>query len=105
MSQEVLTRTFNTALVVTRARSQSSSSDSGKAQELSEVVQSPAFKSLLKATEIMVEETGCTEKEAAEQIIETFRSLDDIWTNYLLKEGFEKLKGSGLQDSSSANNS
>ncbi len=33
-----------------------------------------------------------TEKEAAEQMVETFRKMDKIWGEYIFQEGVDRLK-------------
>ncbi len=56
------------------------------------MMNSPAFRSILKAAQHLAAKSGVTEKEAAEQIIRTFRKLDTLWSEYLVREGVEKVR-------------
>lgn len=84
---EDLTRLFNTVLVASKG-----GTPHHFLSELKTLTESRAFKAILTA----VQELACSEKirthQAAEQIIQTFRKIDDIWQDYLLKEGLEKLR-------------
>jgi hypothetical protein len=82
-----LARVFNTALVSTRAGASRDFST-----ELYSLVDSPAFRAILASVRQLSRTTGCSEKEAAETLIETFRKLDQIWTEYIFQEGVDRLK-------------
>ena len=83
-----LARVFNTALVSTRVGTVRDFST-----ELYTLVDSPAFRAILTAVRQLSRTTGATEKEAAETLIETFRKLDQIWSEYIFQEGVDRLKG------------
>ena len=57
------------------------------------MVQSDAYQHILKAVRAYAKETGISEEAAAEEIILTFRELDEIFDKYIFQEGFEKLRG------------
>jgi hypothetical protein len=82
-----LARVFNTALVSTRAGTVRDFST-----ELYSLVDSPAFRAILSSVRQLSRTSGCSEKEAAETLIETFRKLDQIWSEYIFQEGVDRLK-------------
>ena len=84
---EELSRVFNTAVVSTRAESIRDFST-----ELFTLVDSPAFKALLHGVKQLARTQGISEREAAEQMIETFRKLDKIWGEYIFQEGVDRIK-------------
>jgi hypothetical protein len=82
------TKYFNTALVSTKIPKRSNYS-----QRLNQLVQSEAYQQILKAVRAHAKESGLSEEAAAEEIILTFRELDEIFDKYIFQEGFEKLRG------------
>lgn len=82
-----LTRVFNTALVSTQAGQKRDFS-----AELSELTESASFKAILNAVRQLSCVQGITERQAAEQVIQTFRKVDDIWSGYIFQEGLERLR-------------
>lgn len=86
-SQEALLKSFNTALLSSRRE---------KTEDLSvaicDLVKKPAFKALLGAMSSLSNELGISPKEAADQMISTFRQLDNLWERYLIQEGLEQLR-------------
>lgn len=82
------TKVLNTAVVSTRVETPRNLS-----QELKEVMQSPAFRAILKATRDLSQHQAISENDAAEQIIRTFRRLDELWGEYLVREGVDRIKG------------
>ena len=82
------TKVLNTAIVSTRVEKPRNLS-----QELKEVMQTPGFRAILKATHDLAHRQNLTERDAAEQIVRTFRKLDELWGDYLTREGVEKIKG------------
>lgn|GEM_PF-2924216 len=87
-----LARTFNTAVVASRAaRGRNHSS------ELFQLMETPAFQMILHAARSLARTQGVSERDACEQIIDTFRKVDQLWADYVFQEGMEKLK---LQPSS-----
>jgi hypothetical protein len=86
-SQDELIRVFNTALVATQAGSQRDFSG-----EIFELMENPAFRSILGAVRQHARLQGVSERQAAEQIITTFRKMDRVWTDYVFQEGVDRLK-------------
>lgn len=84
-----LARILNTALVATK-------SQEGRdfPAELYKVMESPAFRAILSAIRQHARSQGLSEKHAAEQIVRTFRKLDELWSSYVFQEGVERV-GSG----------
>jgi len=82
-----LARVFNTVLVSTQTKGKRDFS-----AELSELNQSPAFKAVLSAVRQLSCIHGLTERQAAEQIITTFRKLDQLWGDYVYREGLDKIR-------------
>jgi hypothetical protein len=82
-----LTRLFNAAILSTRA-------DRKKdfAGELYNLVESPAFEAILGAIRTLSRTGGFTERQAAEQIVQTFRRIDSVWTEYVIQEGVDRLR-------------
>ena len=82
------TQVFNTALITTRVESTRSSGS-----ELYSLLQTPAFNAILSSIRELASAKGASELEAAKEIISLFRRLDEVWTDLLMQEGFERLKG------------
>lgn len=85
-----LVRVFNTALVATRAGAIRDFSS-----ELYQLVESPAFRAILTAIRQTARSQGLSEREAAEDVIQTFRKLDRLWGDYVFHEGLDRLKTLG----------
>lgn len=83
-----ITKLFNTAIISTKIPTQSNYS-----AKLNELVQSRAFRSVLQAIRDLARSSGISEELAAEEIVQTFRDIDEIWDSYIFQEGLEKLKG------------
>ncbi len=79
---------FNTVLVSSRVRSKKDFS-----KELFELTESSAFKSILSAVKQLAQIQGVTERQATEQVVQTFRRLDEVWGEYLFHEGVDRLRG------------
>lgn len=86
--QAELTRIFHSALVATRA----DATRRDLAGELYQLADSPAFKSILSAVADLAVRQGLGEREAAESVICTFRKMDQIWQEYLIQEGADRLR-------------
>lgn len=86
-----IARIFNTAVVSTRSQESRDCSN-----ELYELVRSPAYQAILSAVKQHSAVAGLTEVQAAEQIIQTFRKLDQIWGTYLYQEGVARLRGQNM---------
>ena len=83
-----LTRIFNTALVSTQSGVKRDFS-----AELSALTDSAPFKAVLNAVRQLSCVQGISERQAAEEIIAAFRKMDDIWSEYIFKEGLDRLRG------------
>jgi len=59
---------------------------------LNELKKSPALNALGKSIAILSKEQGISNDQAAQQIVETIRSLDKIWTDFVVMEGLDRLK-------------
>lgn len=90
-NMEDLVRIFNTALVTSRVESGRAYAD-----EMMDMVQTPAFRAILAAIRTLAQETGIQERLAAEQIIHSFRKMDALWMDYLIQEGVQRLKGPSI---------
>src|SRR6478736_4523434 len=86
-----LIRIFNTALVSSQAGSNRDFSG-----EIFELMESPAFRAILGAVRQYARLQAMSEKQAAEQIISTFRKMDQVWRDYVFQEGVDRLKNSGI---------
>ena len=79
---------LNTAIIKTKEKKMNNSYDS----RLSHICQSPAITALGKAISELSEKQQISRDQAAIQIIEAVRGLDDVWHDYIMMEGIEKLK-------------
>jgi len=86
-SLDDLARVFNTALISTRA---DSSTDVVK--ELYSTMATPAFQAILNSVRVHAKATGLSDREAADAIVQTFRKIDRLWSDYLTLEGADRLK-------------
>ncbi|MGK5082205.1 hypothetical protein WDW37_02785 [Bdellovibrionota bacterium FG-1] len=82
-----LIRIFNTALIATQTETSRDFSS-----EIYELMETAAFRAMLGAVRQHSRLQGLSEKQAAEQIIMTFRKMDRVWRDYVFQEGVEKLK-------------
>ncbi len=82
-----LARIFNSALVATQTGVKRDFSS-----ELSELTESASFKAVLNAVRQLACVQGIPERQAAEEIIRTFKKLDEIWSNYISREGLDRLR-------------
>lgn len=84
---EELTRIFNTALIATQTETKRDFS-----AELYQLTQSSSFKTILSAVRNLSRIQGISERQAAEEVIQTFRKMDEIWSQYLVREGVDRLR-------------
>jgi hypothetical protein len=84
-----LARVFNTVLVSSQSKGKRDFSG-----ELAELADSAPFKAILSAVRQLSRIHGLTERQASEQVIQTFRKMDQIWGEYVFREGLEKIKSS-----------
>ncbi|MBC7693343.1 MAG: hypothetical protein H7222_16380 [Methylotenera sp.] len=60
--------------------------------ELYTLMQGRAFKAILSSIHQLSQEQGISEREAAESVIQAFRKVDRIWSEYIFHEGVDRLK-------------
>jgi hypothetical protein len=87
-AQDELIRVFNTALLATQRQAHRDYS-----REIFELMDTPAFRAILASVRQLARMSGTTERQAAEQIIATFRKVDQVWREYVFHEGVERIKG------------
>jgi hypothetical protein len=85
--RDELTRIFNTAVVSSQAKAKRDLS-----AELYEMTESPSFKAILNAVRQLAQVQGVNERQAAEQIIQTFRKVDEVWGEYVFREGLDRVR-------------
>ena len=83
-----IARVFNSALVSTRV-----SENRNASSELHGLMESAPFRVILTAVRQLARTQGITERQAAEQMIQTFRKVDQIWGDYVYQEGVDRLRG------------
>lgn len=86
-SKEELTRIFNSAILSTRSKAKRNFS-----AELIALTESTSFKAILNAVQQVARVQGISDRQAAEQVIETFRKMDDLWSEYTVCEGLDKIR-------------
>ena len=77
---------FNTSILTTKANEVKD-----RTIEFSSLMQTPEFASLLIAAQHLADSLGLTKEEATERLIETFRKLDSVWTEMVLKRGIQAM--------------
>ena len=87
-TDEQTARNFHTAAIASRTKAPKNFTN-----ELYSLMKTPAFQAILRATRQLAAQTGSSEREAAESILQTVRKVDDIWSQYVFQEGIEKLRG------------
>lgn len=88
LSDEALSKVFNTAILTTQAPISPS-----EEEELSRLMGSRAFHAVLGAVRQLAASERMSESDAAEEMIRTFRRLDELWGNYIFREGISKIRG------------
>ncbi|OFZ21690.1 MAG: hypothetical protein A2202_08725 [Bdellovibrionales bacterium RIFOXYA1_FULL_36_14] len=81
-------RLINTAIIKSKEKKINISYQ----EKLSKVCESPAIKALAHAINYLSENEKISRDQAAVLLVDTVRSLDNIWNDYVLMEGMEKLK-------------
>jgi hypothetical protein len=62
-----------------------------RSPELASIMQTPEFTSLLFAAQYLGDSLGLSKEEATERIIDTFRKLDSIWGDIVIKRGIQAM--------------
>lgn len=86
-SKDDLARVFNTALLSTQAKEKRDFSS-----ELFALTESASFKAILNAVHQVARVQGVSDRQAAEQVIQTFRKMDELWGEYVFREGLDKIR-------------
>lgn len=81
------TKLFNTAIIATKIPKLANYS-----LKLNELVTSPAFQAIVEAIQNYAVQSGLSEDESAEEIVQVFREIDRVWDDYIFQEGLSKLK-------------
>ena len=79
---------LNTAII----KSKEKKIDTSFEQRLAQTCHSPEIAALGMAISHLADTEGISYDQAALRIIEALRRLDNAWNDYVLMEGFEKLK-------------
>ena len=79
---------LNTAII----KSKEKKIDASFEQRLAQTCHSPEITALGVAVSHLADAEGISYDQAALRIIEALRRLDNAWNDYVLMEGFEKLK-------------
>ncbi len=88
MGVNELARLFNTVVVATQ-----SSEPRDFPAELVSLMESAPFRAILNAVRQHARLHSIPERDASEEIIRTFRKLDELWKSYLIQEGTDRLGG------------
>jgi hypothetical protein len=83
-----LSRIFSTAIVSTRVEKEKDLS-----REIAELMKNPAFQIILEAVDRHATQQGIPAKQAAEEIIETFRKIDSSWSGFVFQQGVNRVRG------------
>ena len=86
-SQDELIRIFNTALIATQAEPTRDFTS-----KIYELMETPAFRAILSTVRQYARLQGLSERQAAEQLIQTFREMDSVWRDYVFQQGVDRLK-------------
>lgn len=79
---------LNTAII----KSKEKKIDNSYEERLNKINKSPAIEAINKSITMLAEGQKVSRDQAAIQIIEALRELDNIWTDYVTMEGIDKLK-------------
>lgn len=86
-------RLFNTAVIATKITKSNDAAGSSCAGKLQALTKSPAFAAIMKTIHEYANERGLSEDAASEEIIRTFRDIDEVWNEYIYQEGLDRLRG------------
>ena len=77
---------YNTSVLTTLAPQ-----TQDRSLELSKLMQSPEFASLLVAAQHLADAQGLTKEEATDRLICTFRKMDQIWNQIVIERGLKAI--------------
>jgi uncharacterized Zn finger protein (UPF0148 family) len=79
---------LNTAIIKSKEKKINSSYE----ERLTKINNSPAIEAINKSIAILAESQKISRDQAALQVIESIRELDNIWSDYVTMEGIDRLK-------------
>lgn len=79
---------LNTAIIKSKEKKINSSYE----ERLTKINNSPAIEVINKSITLLAESQKISRDQAALQVIESIRELDNIWTDYVTMEGIDRLK-------------
>lgn len=79
---------LNTAIIKSKEKKINSSYE----ERLTQINKSPAIEAINKSISYLAETQKISRDQAAVQIIEALRELDNIWSDYVTMEGIDRLK-------------
>lgn len=79
---------LNTAIVKSKEKSINKSYE----DRLIKICESPALEAINTSISFLAEKQKISRDQAACQIIETIRDLDQVWNDYVMMEGIDQLK-------------
>lgn len=62
-------------------------------EEFQRLMGSPAFESILRSVQVHAKTQGIPIRQATEQIVKTFRAMDQLWRAYIYREGVDRIGG------------
>ncbi|MBF0206274.1 MAG: hypothetical protein HQK53_05240 [Oligoflexia bacterium] len=80
---------LNTAIIKSKERKMGASYE----ERLKGVCQSPVIEALEMAVSFLAETQGISRDQSAMQVVETIKELDEIWSDYMMMEGIDCIKG------------
>jgi hypothetical protein len=85
-------REFASILVSTKINSEKNGSgDKDAHARLLEVMHSAPVHAIMQASDLFAQKMGIPRQQALQQIVESFKELDNLWSQVLLKEGLARL--------------
>lgn len=79
---------LNTAIIKSKEKDLNGSYE----DRLTKICNNSAIKVLSQAISLLSEQDNISRDQAAMQLVQTVRSLDQIWQDYVMMEGISKLK-------------
>lgn len=79
---------LNTAII----KSKEKKIDNSYEERLNKINNSPAIEAINKSITILAEQQRISRDQAAIEVIEAVRELDQIWSDYVTMEGIDRLK-------------
>lgn len=79
---------LNTAIIKSKEKKINSSYE----ERLTKINKSPAIDAINKSISILAESQKISRDQAALQVIEAIRELDNVWSDYVTMEGIDRLK-------------